>query len=364
MTYKTFALLLPLFLALISPGQPLDTTKYRITVTSIGKTNSFFRNDKAWLGADGAASVDLGNGRVLWLFSDGFISADSSASRKNSKMIRNSVAIQHGYDLNSASIQYHWDRSGNDPHSFFPEHGENWYWTGHGAMIGEKLILFLTKMKGVKTGLGFEAVGWVAVLVANPQEEPFRWKMKYLKGADTFGTIVGSAAVLKDENYLYAFSVLEPGTHEAYLLRWKIADVCNGNLAKPEWWFKGQWAERKTKEPAPEALFIGGTEYSVHWDAALKKYLQIQSHGFGAGSIGIRMADHLQGPWTDLHLFFTPDYRGFTKPFMYAAKAHPELNGGGLAITYNVNSFDFGELLENQDIYFPKFLEISIKRNQ
>jgi RNA polymerase sigma factor (sigma-70 family) len=94
MNPPTLAVLLSLFIANSTPGQPLDTTKYHISVTSTGRTNSFFRNDKVWRGADGAASVDLGNGRVLWLFSDGFIAADSSASRKNSKMIRNSVAIQ------------------------------------------------------------------------------------------------------------------------------------------------------------------------------------------------------------------------------------------------------------------------------
>jgi hypothetical protein len=145
MNPPTLAVLLSLFIANSTPGQPLDTTKYHISVTSTGRTNSFFRNDKVWRGADGAASVDLGNRRVLWLFSDGFIAADSSASRKNSKMIRNSVAIQEGVDLNSASIRFYWDRKGKEPHSFFPEHGENWYWTGHGVMIREKLILFLTK---------------------------------------------------------------------------------------------------------------------------------------------------------------------------------------------------------------------------
>jgi len=353
-------LLLTVFIANTALGQPLDTTKYRIAVTSAGRTNSFFRNDKVWRGADGAASVDLGKGRVLWLFSDGFIASDSSASRKNSKMIRNSVAIQNGYDLNNATIRFYWNSSGKEPHSFFPEQGENWYWTGHGAMVREKLILFLTRMKGVKSGLGFEAVAWEAVLVDNPQDEPSRWKMKYLESPDTFGTIVGSAAVLTDESYLYAFSVLEPGSHEAYLLRWNINQVTAGDLPSPQWWFNGQWAGRKTREPVPKALFVGATEYSVHWDASLKKYLQIQSHGFGAGSIGLRMADHLQGPWTDLRLFHTPDYTGITKPFMYAAKAHPELTSDGLVITYHINSFDFGELVANQDIYFPKFVEIKI----
>jgi len=364
MIRKTLIILLILFIAQTVQGQPLDTTKYRVVVTSEGRTNSFFKRDKFWRGADGASSIDLGNGRVLWLFSDGFIANDSSGSRKNSKMIRNSVAIQEGYDLNNATIRYYWDKSGKEPGSFFPESGQFWYWTGHGAMIREKLILFLTKMKGVKTGLGFEAVTWVAVLVANPQEEPSHWKMKYLKGVESFGTIVGSAAVLKDEEYLYAYSVLEPGTYEAYLLRWKIENACDGNLTSLQWWFNGQWEERKTKDPVPAPLFIGGTEYSVHWDPLLKKYLQLESHGFGAGSIRLRMADSLQGPWSEPRLFYKPDYTGVTKPFMYAAKAHPELKSEGLVITYNVNSFDFGELVENQEIYFPKFLEVKITKKE
>ncbi|MBK9985224.1 MAG: hypothetical protein IPP15_23230 [Saprospiraceae bacterium] len=45
---------------------------------------------------------------------------------------------------------------------------------------------------------------------------------------------------------------------------------------------------------------------------------------------------------------------------MYSAKAHPELRGDGIYITYNVNSFDDDELLDNMDIYFPKFILMKI----
>ena len=53
--------------------------------------------------------------------------------------------------------------------------------------------------------------------------------------------------------------------------------------------------ERKAKDPISEPLVIGGTEYSVHYDKALKKYIQIQSFGFGKGTLGLRKADSLQG---------------------------------------------------------------------
>lgn len=129
-------------------SQPFDTARYHIQVKYSGATDQYFRNDAVWRGADGASSVDLGNGKVLWLFSDSF--------------------------------------------------------TGHGIMVKDKLIVFLMKVRGVQTGLGFESFGWSAVLISNPTDLPPKWEMKYLKGPETFGLIAGSAAVLKDENYLYS----------------------------------------------------------------------------------------------------------------------------------------------------------------
>ena len=67
----------------------------------------------------------------------------------------------------------------------------------------------------------------------------------------------------------------------------------------------------------------------------------------------------MQGPWTEPYMFYTPEYNGIKKPFMYSAKAHPELTDG-IYITYNINSFDFDELLANETIYFPKFVKLKV----
>ncbi|MBD0288668.1 MAG: DUF4185 domain-containing protein, partial [Flavisolibacter sp.] len=238
------------------------------------------------------------------------------------------------------------------------------FWTGHGVMIKDKLIVFLMKVHGIKTGLGFEAYGWCAVLISNPNDEPSQWKMKYMEGPETYGTIARSAAVLRDNNYLYAYGAVEPSTHEVYLLRWKLGDVYSGNLASPEWWVNERWAQRKKRNPIATPLFIGSTEYSVHYDPSLKKYIQIQSFGFGEGKIGLRLSDSLQGRWTEPYMFYTPEYPGVKKPFMYSVKAHPELHSDGIYVTYNVNSFDFSELIENQTIYFPKFILIKIRKKE
>lgn len=357
---KYFVIIASLLISRLCEGQAFDTSVYRIQIEVSEETDKYFTKDAVWRGADGASSINLENGRVLWLFSDGFISGDQFYSRKNSKIIRNSIAIQDGYDLKKSQVRFYWSESKKKPQAFFKARGNFWFWTGHGIMLKDKLLLFLIKEHGKKTGIGFEAFGWSAVLISNPFDVPSLWRMTYIEGSETFGTIAGSAAVLKDRDYLYAYGVTEPDTHEVYLLRWKLEEAYNGILANPEWWINGKWAVRNTKLPVPEPLFIGQTEFSVHYDSILKKYFQVQSFGFGEGKIGIRMADQMQGKWTEPYMIYTPGYPGVIKPFMYAAKAHPELKANGTYITYNVNSFDFGELIKNQTIYFPKFILMKV----
>lgn len=361
---KQISLIISLLFAGKSFCQPFDTGRYSINVESNDVINNFFTNDPLWRGADGAASVDLGNGKVLWLFSDSFTSKDSSAHGKRTSMVRNSIAIQQGYDITNASLNYYWKRSKKKARDFFYLPGKHWFWTGHGVKLKDKLLIFLMKEHGTKKELGFEAVGWYAVLISNPNDDPAGWDMKYIEGPETFGTIAGSAAVLADEKYIYAYGAVEPATHEVYVLRWNLDDAYTGNLSNPLWWINGTWTERKTKEPVPEPLFIGATEYSVHYDSSLKKYIQVQAFGFGEASIGIRMSDNVTGPWTQPYMIYTPAYPGVKEPFMYSAKAHPELACDGIYITYNVNSFSFGELVTNQSIYFPKFIKLKILRKE
>ncbi len=134
-------------------------------------------------------------------------------------------------------MKFYWDRSGKKPKDLFWLPGKGWFWTGHGIMVKDKLLVFLMKEYRTKKGLGFEAKGWYAVLISNPDDDPSQWKMKYMEGPDTYGLIVGSAAVLKDEQFIYAFGAVEPATHEVYVLRWpvekfieKISAVRSGGL--------------------------------------------------------------------------------------------------------------------------------------
>ena len=337
-------------------GQSLDQVQ-DILIEVNEEDNTLFTNDKIWRGADGAASIDLENGNVLWLFSDTFIDTQATGKRINSKLINNSIAIQEGYQLELAKISFYYKGSQKKPKSFFELPGKTWFWTGHGTLIKDKLIVFLIEEKRTKAGIGFEAIGWYVAIIDNPFENPINWNIKYVKGPETFGAMVGSSAVLKDNNFIYAYGVNEPSSHEVYLLRFPIDKLMDGNTADLEWWIESDWEMRKEKYPVPSPVFIGQTEFSVHYHPNLDQYVQIQTYGFGHASIGYRLADQPEGPWSAPVNFYQSHLKS-QKEFVYTANAHPELIADGILVTYNVNTGDFGELLRNEDIYFPKFLRI------
>ena len=103
-------------------------------------------------------------------------------------------------------------------------------------------------------------------------------------------------------------------------------------------------------------MFTGQTEFSVHYSRKLKKFIQIQTFGFGKASIGYRLADELFGPWSDPVFVYTPTIK--EGEFVYTANAHPEFKSDGLLITYNINQEDLDRLISNEDIYFPRIIEV------
>lgn len=321
--------------------------------------NNIFTRDNYWRGADGAATIDLENGKILWLFSDTFINTKGTGKRPGSKMINNTLAIQEGKDLRNDKLTFYWKGTNKKPKAFFELPGETWFWVGHGTMVNNELVIFLFEEKSTTEGLGFESIGWSVAIINNPNKNPEDWNIKYVKGPSKFGVIVGSSAVLKDSSFVYAFGVKEPGTHETYLLRFEKNKLVKGDLAGMEWWINGDWINSVSREPKSSVLFNSQTEFSVHYDDSLKKFIQIQTIGFGHSSLGFRIADHLQGPWSEPVVFFTPQLN--ENEFNYSANAHPEFNSDGIIITYNVNNFDFGKLVNNEKIYFPQLIKLKFK---
>jgi hypothetical protein len=199
------------------------------------EADALFRSDPKWLGSDGAYSIDLGDGRVLWLFGDSFISTSFLNTRRIATMVRNTVAVQSGYDPSAASMAFYWRMESGKPRSFFPEDGQTWFWPGHGIRVGDKLVIFLVATRSTAEGIGFEHTGWRAVSISHPEQAPSEWQLEWLPTPENpFGLIV-SGSVIRTDGYLCAFSVQEPD-HTIHLVRWLKAQVMNQDLSRPQWW--------------------------------------------------------------------------------------------------------------------------------
>lgn len=340
-------------LPLLLNGQHIDLN-HPATVTEID--NAMFKTDTFWRGADGGATVLLPNNKILWLFSDTFIDQDGTGRRSNSEhMVHNSRGIQNS-DTISSDLEFYWKGSKEEPEDFFQLPGPNWFWTGHGISIEDKLLVFLSEETDFTSEMGFKAVGWHVAIIDNPTDNPNTWNINYVKGCETYGVIIGSSTVLVNQSYIYAFGVKEPDTHETYLVRFDKEKLVAGELSPMAWWIDNEWNNDVKHEPVSSPLFIGSTEFSVNYDGGINKFIQLQTFGFGNAQIGYRTAEKLQGPWSDPILLFTPKLKNSTE-FSYSANSHPEFNiGNGIIVTCNVNNNNFQQLKEDETIYFPKIL--------
>jgi len=333
-----------------------------------------FRGDRRWLGGDGAYSVDLGGDRTLWLFGDSFVTALPDGTRAQSTLVRNSVAVMEGRDPVTASVRFapRFDDRGV-PRSFF--YGESdvesreWYWPAHGGRVpGGPLVLFLSRVvMATGEGLGFVANGWRVVVVDNPDAEPADWNLRWTRPPVIPFDAVPGAAVVREGGYVYALAPRTRGQHDAYLARFREADLLRGEVLA-EWWTDAGWARQEVVGGnARVVIEEAGTECSLHRDVHLGRWVFVTSHGFGATTVAMRFADSLTGPWSALRDVYTPPESTGPNPYVYAAKAHPQLTTGDaseLVITYATNSFDPAARLrpEGRELYWPRFVRVAMAR--
>jgi hypothetical protein len=324
------------------------------------EADALFHRDARWLGADAAYSVALADARTLWLFGDTFVATSAANVRRESTMVRNTVAVQRGADPVTASIAFAWGQAeGGGPGSYLQETGERWYWPLHGIARGGAVTTFwLEEAPG--GGLGFEAVGGRAIRTEDAAgDEPRAWGWRDLElPTVSFGARIG-ASVLAFEGHVYAYAVEEPGDHDVYLLRWSEQAFDAGELGAPQWW-DGGWVAHAEIEGAPAVVFADAqTEFSVSWEESRERFVLVQTEGFGGTTIGIRTAARPEGPWSERITVFRPPESDREGVLVYAAKAHPQLDGGaGLVVTYASNATGFGVLVADDTLYFPRFVRV------
>jgi hypothetical protein len=321
------------------------------------EADRLFHQDPKWLGGDSAYSVDLGDSRSLWLFGDSFIATSDAHVRKEAVMVHNAAAIQEGSDPSSARMTFGW---GGDysPTSLVPDTRDHWYWPGHGVKVHGRVLLFYWYVRRAEGGLGFSIEGWSALRMHVPDSIAQGWEVDTVRiPKQTIGGVLLGSSVILRGGYIEAYGFTEPN-HNVYVARWPESAVDTADLSTPEWWTTSGWM--KTAEPDLTPVMAGAeTELSITPWRQRPGFLELQTYGFGAATIGIRFADNPLGPWSAATQIFRPPESGLPHTLVYSAKAHPELTGADLVLTYNTNSTDLGSLVADPSIYYPRFVRVT-----
>ncbi len=326
------------------------------TGTPWPEADKLFHTDPRWLGADAAFSIDLGNGRVLWMFGDTFVARKPGDDRRHAAFVRNTVAIQSGYDPSHAAIKFYWNTRGGTPSEIFPSEGKSWMWPGSGIRIGNKLLLFCSRIASdnAKGSLGFKVVGWNAYWVTNPDAEPTDWNLK--TAAEISDTVIMASAVLRQGKFIYLFGESEP-KHDLYLARLSVTALTKGKFGPLEWWSGKDWqTSASARHPVQLAV---ATETSVQRDPGGADFIEVYSRGFGATDIVMSRAQNLEGPWSPPQTIYRPPESDTPGAFVYAGKSHAELKGADLIITYAANG-PIEKVTQDMSFYFPRFVKVKL----
>jgi hypothetical protein len=331
-----------------------------------------FRQTDGWVGADGAYSVPLSDRRALWLFSDTLVGSVKNGKRTGVTMVNNTVGIQEGRGADlKLSFAIKRDAAGKAAAIFVPPDGKGWFWLYAGYHTGGKLHVFLPKSEHTGSGgaFGFRKVAVWLGSVDNPTADPTTWKITYAKMPfaefDGDRSRAFGSAVVRSGDHVYVYGYDQgpgkPFPTRSLLVARAPADAITDFAG---WRFlaaDGAWvADPKAAAPVADRL---ATECSVSYLPGLKRYALVYTeHGFGEKIIG-RFATVPEGPWSaPVVLYQCPEMAQNKRLFSYAAKAHPHLAGDSeLVVSYCVNAFDLGTVINDATLYWPNFVRISLK---
>ena len=314
---------------------------------SRGDDARFEVSGPGWIGGDSTYSVQLPDERTLWLFSDsliGTVDADGDPA-PGMAMVHNALVAEDDSGQLSTLVR-------EGPESFFPDpSGTSYYWVQDAKVENGELVVFLSLTRQVDEH-GFEWVRNTQARVALPD-----LTVTQIDEPGFEGPVAWGAGLMSTATHTWVYGV-EDREDAKYL---HLARVPAGSLTdRSQWEYLGDggWSD----DPGASARLTEGVANELSVSPFRDGYLMISSDTSEPFSpkINAWTACSPTGPWVEPQTIYeTPESGG--GHFTYNAHAHPELSEDGtLLISYNVNTFDFEELMSTPTIYRPKFITLDL----
>lgn len=303
--------------------------------------NDLFTRSTGWTGGDATYSVSLNDGRTIWLFGDTFIDQVlEDRTRPSFNLINNSLVLQDGMVLTT----YHGGSSGSPESYAKPPKDGHWYWPGDGISTNDKIYLFMHGFANDDGG------AWDFYRTSIDLLEIDTETFSITKNTRLFDNpeISWGAAIMENSDYIYVYGVKssDAGKH-LYVAR------TNADLSQIWEYFDGdQWT---TDVGDAAAIFEDVSEQFTVWKDSGTYYLLTQNNFFGA-DIWLYASDSPVEFNKGKVVYCTPETGGDI--YTYNAFAHTQVYEDSLLVSYNVNSFDINDLLDNVDHYRPFFVRI------
>lgn len=349
---------LGVFLMMVCRGQGVykDSTVIR-----------FFQRTEGWIASDGALSVPLADGRVLWLMGDSHINDYDSATGTIPGLfqVRNCALLQPPGD-------WHWPHTrtliGQGPgiKSFFKNvpDDRHFIWPGAGIQLGDTVYVYLANLK--RTGDG--AWDW------GPAGRDLWGKIKYPEmdrvagytALPDFGGIAFGMGFILDsaQGWIYAYGSRLDSVGQASVY---VARIDRRHPAQWRFWDGQDWVSDIARI-RPVARAATG----VFVTKVRKKFLLISSElsvGCDQGrKIFSATSASPVGPFSPLKTIYSIDdtLQGHY-PFFYTVIPHPEYinDQDELLITYCINGYQpcvdaFKSGRGNPDYYRPKAIRVPL----
>lgn len=314
-------------------------------------------------GGDGSISIDLKDGRSLFMWGDSFFGDVINDRRaKDTKFVIGNIftIIEKNGRLRTL-----YSGTKENPLAFIEAEQDGkspiWYWPGHGFVENGILHLFMSKFHKIGEGsFGFEYLCC----------DYFRLNVKTMKiidkenfkAANENGVHYGHAVLpYKGEIYVYGTKADVMGVADVHVAK---ARLINNKLTDFSYWDGFEWQDDARKSQKIEGITKSISEQFNVVELEGKIALISQDRSGNVKNIYSFITNRPEGPFSHERLLYKVEESGFEADSMmtYNAMVHPQYRKEGKVLTcYNVNTYSMTKLFEKASLYQPRFVWVPIE---